>query len=145
MREHLEERYSGRVTALLGSGIIVAIADPFVEVLVRFENLGPDRYEISDDELSYVGMRSRERITLGDTVNVQVIDVSIGRRTVYAERVAEPRTSKRPAKSGPPKGRPSPAPRAPKAERARASKKGHPGGRSKAEARPAKPKRQKRR
>jgi ribonuclease R len=131
MRERIGDRFQGRVTALLGSGIIVAIAEPFVEVMIRFDDLGPDRYEISDDELSYVGLRSNERITLGDTVDVLVVDVSIGRRTVYASRVVEPRTSKRPGKSE--KGGRERRKEAPKDERPRASR----GGPARRDAKPA--------
>src|SRR5690606_29595665 len=45
-------------------------------------------YEVSDDELSVVGMRSGERISLGDGIEVEVEDVSVLRRTVYGRRVA---------------------------------------------------------
>lgn len=87
MRDKLGEVYEGRVTALLGSGVIVAVTDPYVEMLVTFESLGPDRYEIADDELSYVGQRSGEVIALGETMVVEVVDVSLARRTVYGARV----------------------------------------------------------
>lgn len=87
MRDKIGQTYEGRVTALLGSGVIVAIADPYVELLVLFESLGPDRYEIADDELSYVGQRSGETIALGDTMGVEVVDVSLARRTVYGARL----------------------------------------------------------
>jgi ribonuclease R len=104
MRDKIGEVYRGRVTALLGSGIIVAVPEPYVEVLVRFEDMGPDRYEISDDELSYVGLRSGEVIALGSPATVEVVDVSIARRTVYGSRVVEHnpkqpqgRTSKEPS------------------------------------------------
>jgi ribonuclease R len=87
MRDKIGEVYEGRVTALLGSGVIVAVADPYVDLLVLFETLGADRYEIADDELSYVGQRSGEVIALGDPMVVEVVDVSLARRTVYGGRV----------------------------------------------------------
>jgi ribonuclease R len=65
----------------------VALDDPFVEVLVRFESMGPDHYNLSEDELSIVGSRSGDTISLGDRMAVVIEDVAIMRRTVYARRV----------------------------------------------------------
>jgi len=87
MREHIGETLEGGVTALVGSGVFVALDDPFVEVLVRFEGMGPDRYELAEDELSVVGSRSGDAISLGDRMTVIIEDVAILRRTVYARRV----------------------------------------------------------
>ncbi|HET9954849.1 MAG TPA: VacB/RNase II family 3'-5' exoribonuclease [Polyangiaceae bacterium] len=87
MRERVGDILEGSVAALVGSGAFVTLDDPFVEVLVRFESMGPDRYELSEDELSVVGIRSSDRINLGDRVRVKIEDVSILRRTVYAARV----------------------------------------------------------
>src|SRR6185295_1374701 len=53
----------------------------------RFEQLGPDRYEMSEDEISMVGSRSGDTISLGDRMLVTIDDVAILRRTVYARRV----------------------------------------------------------
>ncbi|MFZ5895896.1 MAG: ribonuclease R family protein [Myxococcota bacterium] len=87
MRERVGDVLEGSVTALVGSGVFVALDDPFVEVLVRFEAMGPDRYELSEDELSVVGSRSGDTIALGDRMVVVIEDVAILRRTVYARRV----------------------------------------------------------
>src|SRR5262249_18065043 len=40
MRSHVGSIFEGTVTAIVGSGIFVAIADPFVDVLVRMDALG---------------------------------------------------------------------------------------------------------
>lgn len=87
MQQHIGEVLEGTVTALVGSGAFVALDQPFVEVLVRFESMGPDRYEISQDELSVVGARSGDSIALGDRMVVVIEDVAVLRRTVYARRV----------------------------------------------------------
>ncbi|MGC4090722.1 MAG: VacB/RNase II family 3'-5' exoribonuclease [Polyangiaceae bacterium] len=87
MQQHVGDVLEGTVTALVGSGAFVALDAPFVEVLVRFESMGPDRYELSDDELAVVGSRSGDSISLGDRMVVVVEDVAILRRTVYARRV----------------------------------------------------------
>jgi ribonuclease R len=87
MRSHLGETLEGTVTSVVGSGLYVTLDDPFVDVLVRYEALGPDRYEAEDHELSVVGIRSGDRVMVGDRIVVTIDDVAILRRTVYARRV----------------------------------------------------------
>lgn len=87
MRDKLGETFEGTVTALVGSGVYVSLDAPFVDVLVRFEVLGPDRYETSSDEISLVGSRSGDTISLGDRMLVSIEDVAVLRRTVYARRI----------------------------------------------------------
>jgi len=87
MRDRIGETFEGTVSALVGSGVYVALDAPYVDVLVRFEVLGPDRYEAGDDEISVVGARSGDTVTLGDRMLVTIEDVAILRRAVYARRV----------------------------------------------------------
>jgi ribonuclease R len=87
MRSRIGEVFEGTVTALTGTGAYVSLDAPFVDVLVRFEVMGPDRYEVGDDEISVVGARSGDAIALGDRMVVAIDDVAILRRTVYARRV----------------------------------------------------------
>jgi ribonuclease R len=87
MRDRIGDALEGTVTALVGSGVYVSLEAPYVDVLVRFEALGPDRYEIGEDEISVVGARSGDTVSLGDRMLVIVEDVAILRRTVYARRV----------------------------------------------------------
>ena len=87
MRTHIGEILEGRVTAIVGSGVFVALDAPFVDVFIRYEALGPDQYEASEDELSVVGVRSGDRVTLGDRVVVEIEDVAILRRMTSARRV----------------------------------------------------------
>jgi len=86
MQRHIGDQFEGRVTALTGSGIFIQLDDPFVDVMMKFESMGPDRYEMSEDELSMVGSRSGDTITLGDTIAFEIEDVAVLRRTVYARR-----------------------------------------------------------
>jgi ribonuclease R len=87
MRDKVGEVYEGRVSGLAGSGVYVVLDEPFVDVLIRFESLGPDRYEAGDDGLSVVGRRSGDRIALGDRVTLVIEDVALLRRTIYGRRV----------------------------------------------------------
>ena len=87
MQDKVGEVYEARVTGLAGSGLYAVLDEPFVDVLLRFESLGPDRYEAGDDGLSVVGRRSGERIALGDRVTLVIEDVALLRRTIYGRRV----------------------------------------------------------
>jgi ribonuclease R len=87
MKDKIGGLYEGTVTALVGSGLFVALDAPFVDVLVRYEDAGKDRYELDDAGLRAVASRSGETIQLGDRLTIEVIDVAILRRTVYGRRI----------------------------------------------------------
>ena len=90
MRDRVGAIYEGRVTGLVGSGVFVNVDDPFIDVLVRMESLGPDSYALDDEALRVIGQRSGDRIALGDPMMVVIEDVSILRRTVYGRRMIGP-------------------------------------------------------
>jgi ribonuclease R len=87
MKSRIGERYHGTVTAVVGSGLFVQLDSPFVDVLIRLEDLGRDHWEVDDDALRVVAARSGDVVALGDRVFVEIIDAAILRRTVYGKRV----------------------------------------------------------
>src|SRR5262249_15418654 len=87
MRAHIGETFTGKVSALGASGVFVQIDSPFVDVLVKAEDLGRDRYELDDDGMRMVGARSGDAIALGDPMEIVIEDVAILRRTVYGKRL----------------------------------------------------------
>ena len=87
MRGRLGERFEGTVTAVVGSGVFVQLDSPFVDVLVRLEDMGMDRWEVDEDALRVVAARSGELVARGDRLLVEITDAAILRRTVYAKRV----------------------------------------------------------
>jgi ribonuclease R len=87
MKDRVGERFEGTVTAVVGSGMFVQLDAPFVDVLVRLEDMGEGHWEIDDDGLRIVAARSGDVVALGDRVEVEVTDAAILRRTVYAKRV----------------------------------------------------------
>jgi ribonuclease R len=87
MRDHIGQRFEGTVTALVGSGVFVQLDAPFVDVLVRLEDLGGDRWELDDEGLRVFAPRSGDSIGLGERMMVEVVDAQILRRTVYGRRV----------------------------------------------------------
>ncbi|MBI2394972.1 MAG: ribonuclease R [Deltaproteobacteria bacterium] len=88
MRNHLGETFEGTVSALVGSGAFVAIDAPYVDVLVKFEAMGNEPYELDDEGLAAIGQRSGDVVRLGDRMAVRIDDVSIERRTVLGTRLA---------------------------------------------------------
>ena len=87
MRGHVGETFSGKVTAVVGSGVYVQLDSPFIDVLVKSESLGSDRYELDDEAMRMVGQRSGDKIALGDPMDVVIEDVAILRRAVYGRRL----------------------------------------------------------
>jgi ribonuclease R len=105
MKRHIGKRFEGTVTAVVGSGLFVQIDAPFVDVLVRLEDLGSDgrdRWEVDDEALRVVASRSGEAISLGDRMVVEITDAAILRRTVYARRAGAKAEARR--NPYPPKG-----------------------------------------
>ncbi len=87
MKDRIGERFEGTVTAVVGSGVFVQLDAPFVDVLVRLEDLGGDQWEVDDDALQVVAGRSGDVVALGDRMLVEIVDAAILRRTVYGRRV----------------------------------------------------------
>lgn len=93
MRDSIGQVYEGRVTSFSSGGAYVVLDDPFVDVLIRFESMGPDRYEVSSDGLSVRGQRSGDQLTLGDRVTLVIEDVGLARRTIYGRRIPPERVA----------------------------------------------------
>ena len=87
MKDHIGDVFEGTATGITGGGVYVSLDEPFVDVLVRFESMGPDQYEIDDDEIGVFGRRSGDKINLGDRMTVTIEDVLLTRRMVFARRV----------------------------------------------------------
>jgi ribonuclease R len=100
MRTYIGATFAGKVTALVGSGVFVQLDSPFVDVLVRSESLGSDRYDLDDDGMRMVGQRSGDVISLGDTMEVVIEDVAILRRSIYGRRIGVADAVQRPRGMG---------------------------------------------
>jgi ribonuclease R len=86
MIDRIGERFEGTVSAFVGSGCFVTLDEPFVDVLVKTEDLGPD-WSIDDDGLSASSARSGDALRLGERILVDIIDVALLRRQIQARRV----------------------------------------------------------
>ncbi len=102
MREVIGDVFAGTVTSIVGSGVFVSLFEPFVSVLVKMEMLGPDEYEADDDGFAVSGRRSGDRIDLGDTMHVEILEVSFERRMTLGKRLhVEGQSDKKKDKGGP--------------------------------------------
>ena len=102
MKDRIGDRFEGTVTAVVGSGLFVQLDTPFVDVLVRLEDLGHDRWEVDDAALRVVATRSGDVVALGDRMLLEVVDASILRRTVYGRRVTGATEGSSPRRPMPP-------------------------------------------
>jgi ribonuclease R len=87
MQTRIGEEFDGRITGMSSAGMYVSVDDPCVDVLITFEELGQDQFETDELELGVVGVRSGEKLMLGDRLRLEIIDSQITRRTVYGRRL----------------------------------------------------------
>jgi ribonuclease R len=87
MQTRIGEEFEGRITGMSSAGMYVSVDDPCVDVLITFDELGQDQFETDELELGVVGVRSGEKLMMGDRIRLEVIDSQITRRTVYGRRL----------------------------------------------------------
>jgi len=81
MQDHIGEELEGRIAGFAPYGIYVQIEDPFVSVLLPFEQLD-DRFEPDDLGIRLIGARTSKIFTMNDPVTVRVEDVNVQTRDV---------------------------------------------------------------
>lgn len=87
VREQVGERFAGTVSAVTSFGAFVELDQPYVEGLIKLESLGTD---IGFDEL-HLRLRARRSgwtLTMGDAVEVEIVDVSVPRRRIELRLVS---------------------------------------------------------
>jgi ribonuclease R len=82
LRDRIGDVLSGTISAVTSFGVFVATDEPFVEGLIRSEELGDDIFSFDETGLRLVGRRSGFAFALGDTVSVEVLSVSVARRRI---------------------------------------------------------------
>jgi ribonuclease R len=87
MIDRIGEVFEGTISAFVGAGAFVTLDEPFVDVLVRTEDMGPS-FVIDNEGLSARATRSGDVLNLGDRLLVKVTDTAILRRAIYGQRVA---------------------------------------------------------
>ncbi len=82
MREHVGEEFRGRVTGVTHFGAFVEIDSPFVEGLIKVDSLGDDFFDFDATLLQLSGRRTGFTLSLGDEIDVVVLNVSVGLRRI---------------------------------------------------------------
>ena len=82
MRDQIGEEFTGRVSGVQSFGVFIEIDEPFVEGMIKLDQLGKDSWEYDETHMRVVGRRSGAMLSLGDPVKVELMDVSVARRRV---------------------------------------------------------------
>lgn len=81
MQDHIGEELDGRIAGFAPYGIYVQIDDPYVSVLLPFEQLD-DTYEPDDLGIRLIGARTSKIFTMNDPVRVRIEDVNVQARDI---------------------------------------------------------------
>jgi len=98
MQKHIGDEFEGRISGFAPFGIYIQVPDPFVSVLLPFEQL-EDTYEPDDLGIRLIGIRTSKIFTMNDPVTVRIEDANVQARDVVgslighqpAEAPTEPR------------------------------------------------------
>jgi len=108
MQKHIGDEFDGRIAGFAPFGIYVQIPDPFVSVLLPFEQL-EDTYEPDDLGIRLIGVRTSKIFTMNDPVTVRIEDANVQSRDVVGSLLghqpAEAPTQVRKKQQGAPKKR----------------------------------------
>jgi ribonuclease R len=74
--------FDGIVTGVTDFGIFVEIKETASEGLIRMTDLGDDYYELEKENYRIVGQRTKKIYTFGDTLQVQVKETNLARRSM---------------------------------------------------------------
>jgi ribonuclease R len=104
LQDRVGESFEGIVTAVTGFGLFVELVDLYVEGLVHVSSLASDYYHFDQAKQRLLGERTGTSFQLGDTVQVQVVRVSLDDKKIDFELLeGSSRVKRRAAKVGSPK------------------------------------------
>jgi len=87
MQQFIDEVFEGVVSGVTEWGVYVEIIETKCEGMVRLSQMTDDYYEFDEQNFRIIGKRNKKIISLGDRVNVRVIDADIDRRIIDFEFV----------------------------------------------------------
>lgn len=86
MQKHIGDEFEGRISGFAPFGIYVQIPEPFVSVLLPFEQL-EDTYEPDDLGIRLMGIRTSKIFTMNDPVTVRIEDANVQARDVVGSLI----------------------------------------------------------
>jgi ribonuclease R len=88
VRDQIGEQFEGTISAVTSFGAFVEIEDPYVEGLIKLDTLGPEQFDFDDIHMRLRGRKTGKTLALGDTVMVELADVSVMRRRIDLKLIA---------------------------------------------------------
>lgn len=82
MRDRVGETFVATIVAVTHFGVFVRLDEPFVEGLIKLENLGDDFFEHDPLHMTLTGRKTGARFRIGDAVRVELIEASVQRRQI---------------------------------------------------------------
>ena len=98
MQNHIGEELDGRISGFAPFGIYVQVDDPYVSVLLPFEQLDDD-YQPDDLGIRLVGIRTSKIFTMSDPVRVRIEDVNVQARDIVGS-LLDHRQAEAPTEAG---------------------------------------------
>jgi len=82
MQDKIGDEFTGTISSVTGFGLFVELNDIFVEGLVHISELSNDYYHFDPVRHSLDGERSKQRYSLGGTVQVKVVRVNLDEKKI---------------------------------------------------------------
>lgn len=93
MKNHVGDQFNGVISGVTSFGFFVELVEPPVEGLVRLTSITDDYYVYSETDHALYGDRTKKRYRLGDSVKIEVVEVSVERRRIDFALVGKPEKS----------------------------------------------------
>ena len=100
MRDRVGEELDGTVSAVTNFGMFVECDDPFVEGLIKLDQLGDDYFQLDEKHMRLAGRRTGKSYGLGDRVRVRVENVSVAKRRIDFSVVLPEGEARKPRPAG---------------------------------------------
>jgi len=81
-KEHLGQKLPATITGVQGFGLFASVVEPFIEGLIPVQTLPSDFYQIDEFGSRLTGVNSGRAFALGDSIEVEIRNVDIGKRQV---------------------------------------------------------------
>lgn len=82
LKDHIGDEFEGLISGVTEWGIFVEIKENKCEGMIRLRDLPDDFYDFDEDTMSVIGSTTGNSYTLGDSVVVKVLAVSLEKRQI---------------------------------------------------------------
>jgi ribonuclease R len=92
LKKSLGETFEGMISSVTKFGVFVLLRQFNIDGLIRLDDLGPEKFEFDEENLTLSAKRSGKMYKLGDTleVTVSLVDVENGQINFVLEKSAHP-------------------------------------------------------